>query len=323
MAETRKMLRTAVYCRVSTNMDRQDGSFETQVEHYQKLIEQSDSMVLIEIYGDHGKSGKNMSKRPALQKLLQDCREAKIDLILTKSISRFARNMKECVEAIRELKELGVRVYFERENIDTNNMVGELFMTILATLAEEESNSISHNVKWSRKKNYQMGRPIEKASYGYLSSGKKHEWTICEAEAKRVKLAFYMAGMRFNYAEIRKALNELEKDEKTGKIWNHTPVVNLLTNYAYVGDYLSNKETVVYDQGEARRRKNRGEADQYYISEHHEPIISHALFDCVQEMIEKHILFVKRSRFSEADRLLMERGKQLAEEELHGKIHID
>ena len=322
MADDKKV-KAAVYCRVSTYMDRQDGSLEMQSEHYKKLISKADNMVLVGIYADQGKSGRTIKGRPDLKRLLDDCRKGEIDLILTKSISRFARNMKEFVETVRWLSELGVRVYFEKENIDTNNMAGELFMTIMATLAEEESNSISQNVKWSRKRNYQMGRPIEKASYGFRSSGKEHIWEICEPEAERVRLAFYMAANCYNNAQIRNALNVLEEEENTGKVWKQTPVMNLLHNLAYVGDYLSNKETVIYENGEAKRRKNRGEAEQFYISEHHEPIVSHELFDCVQEIIDSKLLFVHRRKFTESELQLMERGKEMAEEEFRGKIFIN
>ena len=321
--EEKRMLRTAVYCRVSTMMDQQDGSFEMQATHYKELIAQADNMKLVGIYGDHGKSGRTIKGRQEFQKLLEACRAGQIDLILTKSISRFARNMPECVKTIRELNDLGVRVYFEKERIDTSNMVGELFLTILATVAQEESNSLSENVKWSRKRNYQMGRPIERASYGFRSKGKEHRWVIYEPEAERVRLAFYMAATGFNNAEIKAQLNALEEEDGTGKVWNQTPLVNLLTNYAYVGDYLSNKETQVFVEGELRRRKNRGEADQYYISGHHEAIISHELFDCVQELVKNHTLFVKRSRFSEYEKQLIKRAKHIEEEEFRGKIYID
>ena len=314
-----KRLRTAVYCRVSTNQDTQDGSFETQVEYYKSLIAQSNTMTLVDVYGDHGKSGREMRKRSGLMRMLEDCRLGKIDQILTKSISRFARNMKECIATIRKLKDMGVRVLFEKEGIDTMNMVGELFLTILAAMAEEESNSISQNVKWSRKRSYEMGRPIEKPSYGYRKEGREHHWVIFEPEAKRVRLAFYMAGLCRSNAEIRGALNRLEEQEHTGKVWKQTPLMNLLTNYAYVGDYLSNKQTPILVDGQSRRRTNRGEADQYYISEHHEAIISHELFDCVQEIIASHLLFVKRSRFTESEAELMEQGKKLAEAEFSEK----
>lgn len=321
--EEKRKLRTAVYCRVSTLMDKQDGSFEMQATHYKELIAQAENMELAGIYGDHGKSGRTIKGRPGFQNLLDDCKNGKIDLILTKSISRFARNMKECVETIRGLNDVGVRVYFEKEKIDTSNMVGELFLTILATVAQEESNSISQNIKWSRKRNYQMGRPIERASYGFRSIGKEHKWEIYEPEAERVRLAFCLAAHGFNNARIKEELNALEEEDGTGKVWNQTPLINLLTNYAYVGDYLSNKETPIYVDGELRRRKNRGDADQYYISGHHDPIVSHELFDCVQELVKHHTLFVKRSRFSEYEKQLLKRAKRIAEEEFRGQIYID
>lgn len=318
MAGNEAVLRTAVYCRVSTAMDSQDGSFETQMDYYRNLVERSTMLTLVDMYGDHGKSGRSMKGRPELKRLLEDCAAGKIDLILTKSISRFARNMKECVETIRKLTALKVRVYFEKENIDTANMAGELFMTILATLAEEESNSISGNIRLARKQAYQLGAPVERASYGYRSD-KDHAWKVYEPEAERVRLAFYMAGTCHRYPEIREALNRLEESEGTGKVWKATPINNMLTNYAYIGDYLSNKQTPVYVDGEWRRRVNRGEADQYYITDHHEAVVSHELFGCVQELLENRTLFAKRTRFSKYEEALMERSRRIAEVEFHGR----
>ena len=139
----KKKLRVAAYCRVSTTSDTQDGSFEVQCEYYEKLIRSDPNMEFVGVYGDHGKSGRAMRGRKELNRLIKDCEAGKIDLVLTKSISRFARNMLECVEAIRHLKECSVTVRFEKENLDTETMGGELMLGILAIIAQEESNSIS------------------------------------------------------------------------------------------------------------------------------------------------------------------------------------
>ena len=152
-----KKLRTAAYCRVSTQSDTQDGSFEVQCEYYEKLIKRDPNMEFVGVYGDHGKSGRSMRGRKELNRLIKDCEIGSVDLVLTKSISRFARNLQECVETIRHLKELGVIVRFEKENLDTETMGGELILSILATIAQEESNSISQNTVWSRRKHIEKG----------------------------------------------------------------------------------------------------------------------------------------------------------------------
>ena len=137
-----KKIRTCAYCRVSTASDTQDGSFEVQCEYYERLISSDPEMEFVGVYGDHGKSGRKMYNRTELNRMIKDCEDGKIDLILTKSISRFARNMADCVETVRHLKELGVRVLFEKENLDTDTMTGELILGILATIAQEESISL-------------------------------------------------------------------------------------------------------------------------------------------------------------------------------------
>ncbi len=139
-------IKTAAYCRVSTNSDTQDGSFEVQCAYYENLIKSDPTMEFVGVYGDHGKSGRAMKGRKELNRLIKDCEDGKIQLVLTKSISRFARNMVECVAPVRHLLEIGVTVRFEKEDLDTEKMGGELMLGILATIAQEESNSISQNM---------------------------------------------------------------------------------------------------------------------------------------------------------------------------------
>ena len=254
-----KKLRTAAYCRVSTTSDTQDGSFEVQCEYYEKLIKNDPDMEFVGVYGDHGKSGRAMRGRKELNRLIKDCEAGKIDLVLTKSISRFARNMLECVETIRHLRELGVTVRFEKEKLDTETMGGELMLGILATIAQEESNSISMNLSWSRQKHVEKGQPWDTARYGFVSVGKEHRWEVVEHEAEVVRQAFYIAGMRYTYGEIAEELTRMEKEDGNGRIWNKAPVVNLLRSETYIGNYLSNKECRVVDEfGVVKRVKNKG-----------------------------------------------------------------
>lgn len=315
MKEKDTRLRVAAYCRVSTSRDMQDGSFETQMSYYREYIEGHPDMILVGLYGDQGKSGLTMKKRPELNRLLKDCEDGKIDLILTKSVSRFARNLSECVSTVRKLKQQQVTVYFEKENLDTSDERNELLLSILATMAQEESISISQNMRWSKKRRYEMGQPPDVPSYAYRSVGSDHKWVVVESQARRVRLAFYLAGIGTKYPEIREALNALEKAEDTGRVWNHTSLLKLLTHLSYIGDYLSNRECSIATEEGAKRVKNRGYVDQFYMEGHHEPLVSRELFWGVRALIERHLLSARKSKYSEEDLRLMEYCRELAEKE--------
>ena len=307
---------TAAYCRVSTNMDTQDGSYETQCSYFEKLINDDPALELVGIYGDQGKSGRHMKGREGLNRLIRDCEDGKVKLILTKSISRFARNMMECVETVRKLSALGVTVRFEKEGIDTRTMSGELLLGILATIAQEESNSISQNMIWSRRKHIEKGQPWEKARYGYVSVGKEHKWEIVPYQARIVRRAFYLAGMCYTYGEIADEMTAMEKEQGEGRIWNKTPVANLLRSEVYVGDYLSNKQArVVGKDGVARSVRNRGQVDQILIEEHHEALVSRELFNIVQELLRFRLLGGNRRNFDKGEQVLIERAMRIAESE--------
>lgn len=311
-----KRLRTAAYCRVSTTSDTQDGSFEVQCEYFEKIIKSDPGMEFVGVYGDHGKSGRSMRGRKELNRLIKDCEAGKIDLVLTKSISRFARNLQECVETIRHLRELGVTVRFEKENLDTETMGGELMLGILATIAQEESNSISQNINWSRRKHVEKGQPWEAARYGFVSVGKEHRWEVVEHEAEVVRQAFYMAGMCYTYGEIAKELTRMEAEDGNGRVWNKTPVVNLLRSETYIGNYLSNKECNIVDEnGVVKRVKNRGHVDQILIENHHPALVSVELYNVVQELLDHTILGAHRSRFSAEEQAIMDRAMRLAVKE--------
>ena len=311
-----KKLRTAAYCRVSTASDTQDGSFEVQCAYYEKLIKEDPNMEFVGVYGDHGKSGRSMRGRKELNRLIKDCEAGKIDLVLTKSISRFARNMLECVNTIRQLSDLGVTVRFEKENLDTETMGGELMLGILATIAQEESNSISQNINWSRQKHVEKGQPWDVARYGYVSVGKEHRWEVVDHEAEAVRQAFYMAGMCHTYGEIAEELTRMEAEDGNGRVWNKTPVVNLLRSETYIGNYLSNKECSIVDEnGIVKRTKNKGYVDQILIENHHPALVSKELYSVVQELLDHQTLGGHRRKFSEEERELMSRAMKLAAKE--------
>ena len=307
---------TAAYCRVSTNSDTQDGSYEVQCAYYKKLIEENPQMKLVGIYGDHGKSGRNIKDRKELNRLIADCEAGKVKLILTKSISRFSRNMVECVDTIRRLTSLGVTVRFEKENISTNSMGGELMLGILATIAEEESHSLSQNMSWSRRKHLERGEPWDVPRYGYVSSGREHKWIPVPHEVEVVRKAFYMAGMCHTIPEIMDELNRMEAEAGSSRVWNRTPLRSMLTSVVYVGDYLSNKQCKIIDEnGHSKRVVNRGEVEQILIEGHHEAIVSRELFDAVQNLVEAGLLSARRTRFSQRDEELMEEAMEAAANE--------
>lgn len=312
----KKKLRTCAYCRVSSNMDIQDGSFETQCEYYKKLISNNPDMEFVGIYGDHGKSGREMKNRAELNRMVKDCEDGKIDIVLTKSISRFARNMQECVDTIRRLKDLGVAVRFEKESIDTLTMNGELILGILAAFAQEESKAISQNLCWSRKKHLERGEPWDRARYGYISVGKEHRWEILDYEGKIVQKAFYMAGMCHTYQEIADEMTRMEKETGKGRIWHKASVVNLLRSEVYIGNYLSNKQCSIIDRhGNIKRCRNKGYVDQILIEEHHPPLVSKELYDIVQQLLDNVTLGGHRVNYSAEEHDIMMHAKAIARKE--------
>ena len=233
-------------------------------------------MELVGIYGDKGKSGLKISGRPGLQKLMDDCRAGKIKLILTKSISRFARNMADCAAMIKELRKLGVNILFEEQGLNSMDASGDLVLNIFAAIAEEESHSISQHALMAHEQYVLEGRPFGRISFGYKNGG-NNQWVINEEEAPLVRKAFEMMDEGKHYAEIRKALNEM------GSVtWSQNRLKYLLTNVVYKGDYYSHK-TVCLIPG--KQVMNKGYKDRIYIEEHHEAIVSPELFDRVQERI--------------------------------------
>lgn len=273
-------LRTAIYSRVSTDMEIQEGSFELQNRYFLQRIEHDPAMTLAGVYGDLGKSGRMIRRRNGFQCLMKDCEAGKIDLIITKSISRFARNFVDCMESIRRCMGIGVRIIFDENGIDTADLKSELLLSILATIAEEESNSISANLQWAHDERAKRGEPLTHPPYGYRRRKKSPVWTIEEHEARRVRMAFELRRQRQSYAAIARTLNTVEQAETTGKVWSKHMVATMLANIAYKGDLLTAKMVRV---GNVVKR-NEGEKEQYYLEEHHPPIINRALFDQVQAL---------------------------------------
>lgn len=275
-------LRVAAYARVSTSSDDQVNSFEAQNKHYTDLIASKANWQMVDIYADCGLSGRTAEKRGDFQRLLSDCRKGKIDRILVKSISRFARNTKECLETVRELKLLGIGVYFEKESIDTAKMSGEMMTAMFASLAQAESQSISGNMRWSNRKRMASGTYLPSSMlYGYKLDGKNIEINSDEAAVVREIFQVYLQGMGKD--AIAQDLNNRGIRTGQGKRWSYRAIDYLLGNERYVGDSLWQK-TYATETFPPVKVKNKGELPQYYVQGTHPPIISKEVFDAVQEL---------------------------------------
>lgn len=280
--------RVAAYCRVSTLDEEQDLSFETQCSYYEQLIENDPNMELVGIYGDQGFSGLEASHRKEFQRMIADCEEGKIDVILVKSISRFSRNTIECLEILKKLKEQGINVIFEKEGLNSMDPRTEMILSIYSSIAQNESSSHSANLRWAIRQRAEVGDPIRPACYGYRnvkSEGDQHRhWEINEEEARRVRYIFDLAYQGYTPTEILKKMIEFEEKEETGFVWRFTRVRSILSNEAYRGDILFGKR-VSLDYLNKKQVKNVGQAEQFYMEEHHEPIVDPELFDTVQEYL--------------------------------------
>lgn len=284
--------RAAAYCRVSTDLEIQEGSFELQKRYYKELLSARRDVELVRIYGDEG-SGRSIRHRPEFSQMLSDCEAGQIDVIYTKSFSRFSRSLIDFVTVIRRLRELGIPVIFEKEGINSMDSQNELLMHILAIVAQEESKSIAENVKWSIEKRHSEGKPTGKVPYGYRRIDGNGHWSIEDGEADRVRLAFSRAESGACYQAIRAELDEIETREHTGISWSHnrSRLPLMLKNVAYIGDCITDNYYTAYNKdGHRYSKRNRGERDQYLIEQHHEAIISREQFYKVQTMIRLGLL---------------------------------
>ena len=274
--------RVAAYCRVSTGMDDQLVSLETQKNHYKELIGTNPEWVYAGLYYDEGISGTSKEKRPALQRMIADCEKGLIDRIMTKSLSRFARNTTDCLELVRKLLDLGITIYFEKENLDTGSMESELLLSIMSSLAESESVSISENNKWGVRHRFENGTfKIAYPPYGYESQD--GVMVINEEEAKWVRWIFEQALSGVASARIAKQLNEKQVPSRRNGNWTPTTIRGMLTNEKYIGDCLFQK---TYSDFRFKRHTNNGERDQFYMEDHHEAIISREDFEAVGALIQ-------------------------------------
>jgi len=272
--------KVAAYARVSMDTERLQHSLSAQISYYSELIQKHAGWQYVGVYADDGISGTKTNRRDEFLRMVEDCEAGKIDIILTKSISRFARNTVDLLNTVRRLKEIGVSVRFEKENIDSLSEDGELMLTLLASFAQEEVRSISDNVKWGTIKRFQQGIPNgQMRIFGY-------EWldgqlTIIPGEADIIRWMYqeYMKGG--SRIEIGRVLNEKGIYTRQGKLWVDSNVKVVLTNITYTGNLLFQKEYTV-DPISKQKRKNRGELPQFFVEDTHEAIIPMEEFQRVQ-----------------------------------------
>ena len=278
---TDEIVRTAAYARVSSDSEDQLNSFAAQIRYYTEMLQNSTNTVFVDMYADEGISGTSTAKRTEFQRLMSDCRKGKIDRVLTKSVSRFARNTKDSLKAARELKTLGVSVYFEKENIDTSEISSEMLLAIYSQFAQEESMSISKNCRIGIHKRMMDGTyKTATVPYGYNYS--KGKVTVNKEQADTVKIIFneYLSGK--GELEIAATLNRLDCAKPiSAKEWYPQMISNIISNEWYIGDSLLQKK-YSEDTIPFRKRINHGEKEQYYISNAHDPIISREIFNAAQ-----------------------------------------
>lgn len=280
----RKKRRIAAYCRVSTGKDDQKHSFQAQQEYFRKHCIDSASAEPVQIYADIG-SGTSTAYRPDFHRMLEDCQKGLIDHIITKSLSRFARNTKECLTVLRDLKQMGVSVYFEKENIDTSQISDEIMITIMEGLAQEESSSISRNIRWSLRRKMADGTlGIARVPFGYQKINGQLVIEENSASIIRRIFALYLSG--YGARRIALLLNEEQIPSPTCTKWNNVTILKILRQEKYIGDIHWQKSYAEF-MGE-KRRPNHGEWDSFYIRDCLPPIISREDYVAVQELRERN-----------------------------------
>nr|WP_207204751.1 recombinase family protein [Miniphocaeibacter massiliensis] len=281
-------VKVAAYCRVSTDSEEQMGSFETQVQHYTNYISKNPDWILADIYADDGISGTNTKNRNEFNRMIKACNDGNIDMIITKSISRFARNTLDCLKYIRELKDLGIPVYFEKENINTMDSKGEVLLTIMASLAQQESQSLSQNIKLGYQYRFQQGQVIVNATkfLGYTKDDKK-QLIIVPEEAEIVKRIFLEFLEGKGPTAIARGLENDKCKTATGITrWSNGDIYRILRNEKYMGDALLQKSYTV-DFLTRKRVNNKGIMPQYYVEDNHEGIVSKEVFRRAQEELAR------------------------------------
>ena len=276
--------RIAAYCRVSTNNNNQDDSLESQKQYFLNEVKRHPEWELAGIYADLAKTGTQIKGRTDFQRMMRHAEEHKFDYIITKSISRFSRNVADTLRCLEKLHDLGIGVYFLEQGYDTEEQGSQIILTMLASVAEYESKSIGESIQMTVDAMNQKGTPIRKCSYGYQKKGTG--WAIVPKEAVRVKLGFLMAANGYSFKEIADRLNKFEELDKTRRSWDYQMVRNMFENEVYVGDILTTKHVQIETEERCRKLvENKGIKDQYYISAHHDALVGRELFDKIRKML--------------------------------------
>ena len=287
LRKRKRKLRVAAYCRVSTEEDEQQNSFEVQVDYYTEKITHHDGWQLAGIFADDGISGVRTKKRDQFNEMIELCRKKKIDLILTKSISRFARNTLDCIKHVRILKSWGIPVIFEKENIDTSNMNSEMILTCLSSFAQAESESISGNVTKGIRMGYKQGRFAFRYTGFAFQKGPDGEPEIIPKDAQTILM---IAREFLNGGSLKGIKEKLEKagiPSPAGEPkWTTQTIQRILQNEKYAGDVLLQKNYTA-DFLEGKVKKNNGELPQYYIQNNHPAIIPREMFFQIQEELAR------------------------------------
>ena len=290
-----KKLRVAAYCRVSTDQEDQLHSFDAQVDYYTKYIEEHANYAMAGISAAEGISGPNTKRREQFKKMIADCEAGKVDLVITKSISRFARNTQDCLMYSRKLKNLGIGIIFEKENINTLDSTGELLFTILSSLAQDESRNISENCKWGIRTKFKNGE-LHLNTFKFLGYDKDENGrlVINKEEAKTIRRIYeeFLGGR--NPQEIAKGLEEDKVPGCQGQTkWYATTVIGILKNEKHMGDALLQK-TYTADFLTKKQVKNNGEVTQVYVEGNHKGIIDKETWNAVQEEFERRKSFMEK-----------------------------
>lgn len=278
-------IRLAPYARVSSNSEDQLHSFAAQIRYYTQYVQEHPVYELVDIYADEGITGTEMEKRGELNRLLRDCKLGKIDRVICKSISRFARNTEELLVALRMLKGLGVSIYFEEQDIDSEKLNMEMIVTFPGMIAQQESENISGNLRWSIHKRMESGEfNCTCPAYGYsLING---EMVINESEAEIIRRIFRLYLQGTGVQSIANILNDEQVPRRYGKTkWYQSSIVYILKNERYIGDALLQKKYTT-DTLPYRKRPNKGQKPQYYVENSHVAIISREIFEKAQGLLK-------------------------------------
>jgi DNA invertase Pin-like site-specific DNA recombinase len=284
LEKDRKVIKNVgAYCRVSTDTEEQQGSYNSQVNYYTEKIKSTPGWRFVKVYGDEGISGTNADNRPGFQEMMQDCENGKLDLIITKSISRFSRNVTVTLEVARKLRDKDIGIFFEKENLNTLHYTSESLLAIFSSLAQAESESMSENIKMGREFKYKNGECCYNMGkvFGF-NQDSDGIVTINEEQAVVVKHMYegYLNGM--SIGGIIKDLQERKISSPTGKEkWSPGTVERILSSEKYKGDFLTRK-TFTVDPISKKKKKNTGQVSQYLITNHHPAIIEPEMFDMVQ-----------------------------------------